>query len=431
MALSHLIVLGLGGLLMAIPVVMHLMMQPKPKPLTFPAIRFVQAMQRTSQRSLRLRHWLLLLLRCLLILAVAAAFAQPSTTSAAFGNWLGFGGGAILSVVCGLLLAWSVYFSKPANIPLALVVAAILALLLTWTGYSLVAATGKGDGQVLTNRLAPVATVIIVDSSPRMQYRYRNMTLMQRAQDEGRSIIGELPPDSQAGVIQNDGQPPFFSVDIGAARKRLDTLETCFDCTPLPETIEAAARFLKDVQQERKEIYVLGDMTRNGWSAGSDSLKRFLEERPDISLYLLDVGVSEPVNYSLDQIELPVTSVPENGSFTVNAQLRAVGPGGSLVVRMFLEKPDPTRPVRRDGKTLLPDQHWTRSANVTVADNSTVSLPLTMKEPLPPGIHHGWIELESSDSLAIDNRQYFTIEVRPAWTILVAPPGRCGPGKPC
>ncbi len=429
MALSHLIVLGIGGLLMVIPVLMHLMMQPKPKLHAFPAIRFVQAMQRTSQRSLRLRHWLLLLLRCLLILAVAAAFARPSTTSAAFGNWLGFGGGAILSIVCGLLLAWSLVFSKPANIPLALIVAAILALLLTWTGYSALAALGKGNGQVLTNRLAPVATVIIVDSSPRMQYRFQNMTLMQRAQEEARSIVGELPPDSQAAVIQNDGQPPFFSVDIGAARKRLDTLETCFACSPLPETIESAARFLRDVPQERKEIYVISDLTRGGWNQPGDSLKRFLEERPDISLYLLDVGVSEPVNYSLDQIELSVTSVPENGSFTVNAQLHAVGPGGSLVVRMFLEKPDPTRPVRRDGKTLLPEQHWTRSANVTVADNATASVPLTMKEPLPSGIHHGWIELESSDSLAIDNRQYFTIDVRPAWTILVAHPEDVDPGN--
>jgi uncharacterized membrane protein len=429
MALTHVIVLGLGALLMAIPVVLHLLMQPKPKPMVFPAIRFVQTMQRTSQRNLRLRHWLLLLLRCLLLLAVAAAFAKPSTTSAAFGNWLGAGGGAVLSVACGLLLAWALLATKPVNLPLAAIVAAVLAMLLTWTGYSLLAALGKDTGQLLTDRLAPVATMVIVDSSPRMQYRYQNMTLLQRAQEEGRSIISQLPPDSQAGVIQNDGQPPFFSVDIGAARKRLDTLETSFASTSLPETIEAAARFLRDVPLERKEIYVISDMTRSGWNTADDSLRRFLEERPDISLYLLDVGVEAPVNFSLDQLELSPTSVPENGSFTVTAQLRAAGPGDSLVVRLFLEKPDPARPVRRDGKTLLPEEHWTRAANVTVADNSTTSISLTMQENLPPGIHHGWIELESSDSLAVDNRQYFTIEVRPAWKVLVAHPDDVDPGN--
>ena len=50
---------------------------------------------------LQLRLYLLLqvsftkLLRCLLLLAVAAAFARPSTVSSAFGNWLGVGLGGV------------------------------------------------------------------------------------------------------------------------------------------------------------------------------------------------------------------------------------------------------------------------------------------------------------------------------------------------
>ena len=32
----------LGGMLMAVPVILHLMMRQKPRPLVFPAIRFIQ-----------------------------------------------------------------------------------------------------------------------------------------------------------------------------------------------------------------------------------------------------------------------------------------------------------------------------------------------------------------------------------------------------
>lgn len=429
MAWAHWLVLGFGGLLVAIPVVLHLMMRPKPRILTFPAVRFLQQMERSSKRSLQLRHWLLLLLRCLLLLAVAAAFARPSASTAAFGNWLGFGGGATMSVLAGTLLAWILFIRRPVNIPLAGIVTAILLVLLSWTGYSGIAALGKESPPLLGNRLAPVAAMVIVDSSPRMEYRFDNRTLLQRAREEGASLISQLPSESRVGVVQNNGQPPFFSADAGAARKRMDTLETCYACTSLPEAIESAARFLRDVPLERKELYVISDLTRSGWAAPGDTLKKFLDERPDFHLYLLDVGIAEPSNISLDELSLSSSSLPENGTLTLNATLRAVGKGGDLRVCAYLEKPDPSRPVRRDGKNLYPEEFWTNPVNATVADNGTVQVTINMKGPWPTGIHHGWLELESGDSLGVDNRQYFTVEVSPAWKALVAYPDGVDPGN--
>ena len=64
MAVAHVLILGLGALLVAVPIVLHLLMRPKPQVITFPALRFVKEMHTTNQRSLNLRHWLLLLLRC-------------------------------------------------------------------------------------------------------------------------------------------------------------------------------------------------------------------------------------------------------------------------------------------------------------------------------------------------------------------------------
>ena len=100
MTLAHLSVLGLGGLLIAVPILLHFLMQPKPVVMTFPAMRFLQQRSATNKSRMRLRHFLLLLLRCLLIGVVALAFAGLSVASADFGNWLTLGGiGLALSLI--------------------------------------------------------------------------------------------------------------------------------------------------------------------------------------------------------------------------------------------------------------------------------------------------------------------------------------------
>lgn len=68
----------LGGLaLAAIPVLLHLIMRQKPRRLSFPAFRFLVQRQRTNLRKLRFRHLLLLALRVLLIAAICLALTRP------------------------------------------------------------------------------------------------------------------------------------------------------------------------------------------------------------------------------------------------------------------------------------------------------------------------------------------------------------------
>src|SRR6266567_2806527 len=80
MTFVHPLLLG-GLLLVGIPVLIHLIMQQKPKHLPFPAFRFLLQKHRTNQRTLRLRHLLLLALRVLLIAAVCLALARPKLFS--------------------------------------------------------------------------------------------------------------------------------------------------------------------------------------------------------------------------------------------------------------------------------------------------------------------------------------------------------------
>ena len=64
-----------GGLAIAVPIILHLVMRKQPVHLEFPALRFIKLRENANRRQVRFRHWLLLALRCAVILLLAAPFA--------------------------------------------------------------------------------------------------------------------------------------------------------------------------------------------------------------------------------------------------------------------------------------------------------------------------------------------------------------------
>src|SRR5436190_11815872 len=68
----------LAGLLaVAIPVIVHMIHRERRETLAFPSLMFLRKIPYRSVRRQKLRHLLLLALRCLAILIVVAAFARP------------------------------------------------------------------------------------------------------------------------------------------------------------------------------------------------------------------------------------------------------------------------------------------------------------------------------------------------------------------
>lgn len=68
----------LGLPLAAVPLILHLIQRRDPPTVDFPAVRYLVQVTQEHQRRLKLRHWLLLLIRTLLILALLLAAAGPS-----------------------------------------------------------------------------------------------------------------------------------------------------------------------------------------------------------------------------------------------------------------------------------------------------------------------------------------------------------------
>ncbi len=77
----------LAGLLAAgVPVFLHLIQRREPPTVLFPAVRYLVTTTREHQRRLRIQHWLLLLLRTLLVVALVLAAAGPSLPRAGVGT---------------------------------------------------------------------------------------------------------------------------------------------------------------------------------------------------------------------------------------------------------------------------------------------------------------------------------------------------------
>jgi hypothetical protein len=69
-----------------IPLIIHLFSKRRVKVVEFSSLRHLKAMQRRQVRRLKIRQWLLLLLRMLIILTVVLAFARPTTQRGSIGS---------------------------------------------------------------------------------------------------------------------------------------------------------------------------------------------------------------------------------------------------------------------------------------------------------------------------------------------------------
>jgi hypothetical protein len=70
-----------GALLLALPVLIHLVQRHRSNGIKFPSLMFLKQIPLREKRRLEIRNWLLLLLRCLLLLLIVLAFARPFLTA--------------------------------------------------------------------------------------------------------------------------------------------------------------------------------------------------------------------------------------------------------------------------------------------------------------------------------------------------------------
>lgn len=342
-----------GTAFIAVPIILHLVMRRKPMHVEFPALRLVRSRHETNRRRMNLRHLLLLLLRAGAIALIAVALSRPS---------LKFSGS-------------------------------------------------------LGSQESPVAAALVFDCAPRMEYRRNNQTRLEASKEMGLWLLTQLPPESQVAVLDTKPGPSVFQIDRGAARERIERLAAVPNSLPLAQVTAQALSLVGESDLGRKEVYVFTDLAAAAWpESDAATIAAAAAKAADAGVYLVDVGVQNPVNYSLGEPRLSAQVISANSPLGAGVELTLVEPdagraegGRSRGVEIFLldAEGNPQRAGQRE---------------VELGEAAGRQLEFTLG-PLAPGVRQGFLRIVGQDALAADDTRYFSVAVKEPWRILIVAPG--------
>lgn len=240
MSLSLLVPLALlGGLLLVVPVVLHLIDRRRVPRIPFPAMRFLLAAQKRLKRHRRMRDPWLLLLRILALLALIFAFASPLVQYRA-------------KVPAGADLAQNVVF--------------------------------------------------LLDASLSMQATVEGRTLFERAVERIGEVTQRLPEGGRVGLIlftrEADDVLGGLTPDLGRLSSALKQAKPSYDETRLRPALLAGLRVLLSSPEGRGDLYLLSDSTAVSLQGAEPlTLPETLDGR--VRLVVTQLVGSRPSNRSL------------------------------------------------------------------------------------------------------------------------------------
>ena len=416
MTFLHLSVLA-GGLLALVPVLLHLWSQKPPKPITFPALRFVKQTVQTHRRSWQIRQWLLLALRGLVLLLMAFALARPNVHSDMLATWLAVGGVSLLAILATIAFLVSLAGRRPTSIVAATGIVSLV-LWLAALGWSAITLT-RGAAPPALEQDSPVAAVVIIDTSPTMEYRFSNKTRLDVTKELVAELIQKLPSESKVAILtQTTGQ---FALDRNSALRQLERIEIQYQPVDLGQMIQRGVQLVRGEELERREVYVVTDLTRSNWlGAEQAGLKELFAAKPSVLLQIMDVGVESPQNWSVGDLELSQLQLAPGGSVTVETTVERTKEtnGEKVAVELLLEKDDPNLPMIRDGKLVTPETNVVQRqfVDLTSAASSTVKFEI---RDLVQGTQYYRVRLERGDPLSVDDVRYLTLNVGEVGKLLV------------
>lgn len=415
MSFLHLSLLaGLGAV--SIPILLHLFGRSQPQLVDFPALRFVKETTQEQSMSWQLRHVLLLLLRVLLLAALALALARPRVHSAMLGSVLTGSAIGLCAVLATLVAAVGMVSHRPKRVWLT---AAVIAVAL-WLGAASWSYQSLASGPSVPNsdKTAPVAAVLIVDNGPSMLYRANNTTRLEAAREMGLWILEQLPLDSNVAIL-TDAPVGVLALDPSTAKSQLKIVEARGAHVDLPARIRTALDLVLASELERKEIYVITDLMASSWTTQQSDLSSLLGKHvEEVLLQVIDVGDQDHSNFRLGDAVPDFVTVSVGGEVAIEVDVhRATSRNiqqpvaAEVMVELIQEKIDSRFPVIRDGKRIVaPNKVVHRQvADFSKGDSAHVTLRAS---DLEAGSHNFTIALDQSDPLAVDNQRYVTVLAR-------------------
>jgi hypothetical protein len=329
MSLNYSSPMFLFGLLgMAIPVLIHLLTRRQKKQIRFSAVYLLAQSQKRSSRKSKPNRLLLLVARCLAIALFSLALADP-------------------------------FFSF------------------------------KQSEAFLPN--SPTSIVFILDDSYSMGVRADKNTLFDHAQKFVAQEMKQTPNNSEFSLVLASAPARIeqsWTLDKTIFANKLKTQSISFRTTRIGDAIDQSIKLLESAKQEKKKIFLLTDLDKNGWQEEEFSKITHLAAYPikvvDFSgLQTEDnVGMVKGTNISQEFLTrsrlLRVKAEVRNFSSTLSRRALSLFLEGKLVKEKIIEIP-------------------ARQTHV-----QEFSYPLRRNQPL-----NGKLQI-AADGLTTDNSRYFS-----------------------
>jgi hypothetical protein len=233
----------LGLLAASIPVLIHLLNLRKLKRIEFSTLSFLKELQKNKIRKIKIKQWLLLALRVLVILLLVLAFARPALEGLAIGG---------------------------------------------------------------TTSAAKTSAVFIIDDTFSMSVVDGKGSYLNQAKETINILLNQLQEGDDAALLRVSdlNEDTKLSNNLQAVRKAANNLKPAYTSGYLNNAIVKAGQLLTESNNFNKEIYVLSDFQKGGL-ADNKSLSDLSEVLNDkVKLYTFNYSGKEVFNVGIDSLKL-------------------------------------------------------------------------------------------------------------------------------
>jgi hypothetical protein len=273
------IILLVAGAAVLFPLLIHIFNRQKVKKISFSSLLFLRSLEKTRMRRVKIKEYLLLVIRSLIILLAVTAFARPAIRGS-FGTKVG--------------------------------------------------------------SHARTSIVVLLDNSYSMGYETKDGAVFKLAKDRAKSILQQLEEGDEASLVLFASKPePVTSGPTHDFKNLIRYLDEearlSAENTDVSEALKTAYRILGDSKNLNQEVYLVTDMEKSGWlnlASGFPS-----PEARDVKLYLVNVAPQEKQNLAIEEIDLGNQLIQKGKPFQVTAKVANFTrqPAQNLLVGLYLD----------------------------------------------------------------------------------------------
>lgn len=260
----------------AIPIILHLLNLRKTRVIEFSTLSFLKELQRSRIRKLKIKQWLLLILRTLLIIFIVLAFTRPALRSS-----FGF----------------------------------------------------------LPGSDAKSSVVIILDDSFSMMASDEGGSLLRQAKEKALAILDLLKPGDEVALVRfsEARKERQFTSALNAVRDEINTVEHRYTHLPVYEALTAASVLLQQSHNINREVYLISDEQQSNYSTEPNDIAQLFD--PSDRLYVVPVGKRKPDNAAVTDVIVQSVLFEKEKPVELSASLLNDGssPMQSTMVSVFLD----------------------------------------------------------------------------------------------